>query len=74
MKIDEPQYWSKFTNQHFCIKCAEFEDLSKEDITRFKVPHNLTYIDVKGDLNKLKEIDDYKFGKDKQPSIGEKIV
>lgn len=51
------QYYCFFTKEHVCEKCANETVPDKLGIEKYAYPHNLVYINIKGDERLLKEID-----------------
>lgn len=52
---DDAHYYCYHTKEHLCKDCGDFEDKTKSTIEeRFKYPHNLVFINVKGDFELLK--------------------
>lgn len=68
-----PHYWCRSLNEHLCVRCAEEESPDKPGLERYSYPHNLVFIDIKGNVGMLCGIDEYKLGKDRQPQRGERI-
>ena len=57
-----PQYYCHFCKLSFCSKCGDTVDESKNGNEKLLHPHNMVWIDI-SDEKGLKEIDEYKLGK-----------
>jgi hypothetical protein len=56
----------------YCCHCAELEQMEKMGLEKYKISDTLIYINAPiTNLAVLKEIDQYKFGKNNKLKIGE---
>jgi hypothetical protein len=67
-----PQYYNHFNGKFYCATCAETDDKEKIGNARYKVTDSLVFINAPlKNLSVLKEIDEYKLGKNLKINDGE---
>ncbi|CAD8194645.1 unnamed protein product [Paramecium octaurelia] len=65
LSANDPQYYNYFKNQFYCCKCAERKDKLGFE---YEIKDNLAFINAPiTDVNELKDIDVFRFGKNIQP-------
>lgn len=60
----KPQFYCHFTKEHLCETCASATVPDKTGVEKYAYPHNLIYINTKGDETLLKSLDMHKIGVD----------
>ncbi|CAD8210038.1 unnamed protein product [Paramecium octaurelia] len=70
---DAQQYYCHFKDEHVCTECAEFDDVTKTGMERYKYQDALIFINGPlSDLSVLTNIDDHKIGKNLKLKEGDK--